>query len=123
MNTELKKMSVHKIHLTAFPSHAYKENLIKNIKSLGSDVLDPNHNQFNEECTHVVVYNDEAKPTERILAALAAGNYKSGFITALFINFVCQSNVSHSYQSIRRKKHSGKCIQFFSRVFFSAHTT
>ena len=62
-----------KIHLTGFPSQNSRDLLHQKITALNGVCLDPYHNQFNENCSHVVLYNDEAKPTERILAALAAG--------------------------------------------------
>ncbi|XP_018021122.1 DNA topoisomerase 2-binding protein 1-like [Hyalella azteca] len=50
-----------------------KPALIEKIQGLQGIVLDLHHAQFNEQCTHLVVENDHIRPTERLLACLAAG--------------------------------------------------
>jgi len=60
-----------KIHLVSFSE---KDDIIKKINSLGGVVLDPQHEQYNNACTHIVVFNEQIKPTERFLSGLAAGN-------------------------------------------------
>ena len=43
------------------------------INNLNGVLLDPHHAQYNNECTHVLLYSKSGSPSERILAALASG--------------------------------------------------
>ena len=61
-----------KIHITSMLPEE-RVPIIEKIKILGGTILDPHHNQFNSQCTHVVICNDTSRPTERVLAALAKG--------------------------------------------------
>lgn len=89
-------MAPPKILFTSVPV-AIKIAMTEKIHKLGGEVIGSKHNHYETECTHLLIYEDGVgtKPTERILAALAAGEFfRLIFYLILYTNFLITLNHS-----------------------------